>query len=670
MGPYVRTRAFVKDFRLISAALLSLASGGCLQEGEDVDTTNPVRFSWLHTSDIHSRLIPYDLRPAVTDENLGLLEENGPFGGAARIAYLMKREKERSQRVLHLDSGDCFQGAPIFNFKKGEVEMRFMSLMRPDAVVIGNHEFDEGIGNYVKQLETWSFFPSLAANYLFPDWREAKNNKLGKYATPYELFNVEGVKVAIIGMANLSSLNSIGEGGNSLQIMPLEQNQILRFYVNMLRPSVDLVVVVSHMGLTEDEDAIRGYDAVVNRYCDQTQFSQRSCLQPDWEIMEELPNNKVRVFIPGVSDVDIIFGGHLHIVLNPPKVVEDPSGRNTLIVHSGAFAKYVGRLDTMIEDDYREENGKRVKHGKKVIAHKYQAFPVDNRLSPLEEANVLRMMQQYDDGLNTAFDLKRVVGYAPKTIMRASSGGLGDSPLGNLIAEGMRRRRRVEAQFAITNTLGIRDNIYAGPITLESLFNVMPFENTVTVMSISGYDVQDLFDFATVRAASRACNPQAQVAGMTYTQNCAQVLENQRTGEFVSPAEKITINGDPINLNSTYKMATNNYMAAGGSGFTVLKRNTLQFDTGVSLRDALVDYLRSFPTCRDFEAKNNVCATAGNDPSSQRLCADLQAYADVPCIESEADGRIQQQLVLSTDQGTVQDPTGDDRTNGDLGGGN
>ncbi|MCC6806742.1 MAG: bifunctional metallophosphatase/5'-nucleotidase [Deltaproteobacteria bacterium] len=677
---------------MLRFSIVAAISAACIQTADSVDTSHPVRFTWLHTSDIHSRLIPYDFIPAAADENLGLWEENAPFGGAARFAYLLKRERARSQRVLHLDSGDCYQGAPIFNYKLGEVEMKFMTQLKPDAVVIGNHEFDDGVFSYARQLELWGRYSNLAANYIFPDARNPNNHALGRLSKPFDIYNLDGVTVGVIGMANLSSLNSIGEGGNSLQLVPMEQNTVLQHYVDYLDPLVDLVVVVSHLGLHEDEEAVRGYEHTVNKMCTYGIGDVRPCaLGPNWEIIEEFPDGRMRVFIPGVRNVDIIFGGHLHIVLNPPKVIDDPNGRPTLIVHSGAFAKYVGRLDTMIEDEIGEDGQK---HGKRIIGHKYQPLPVDNRLSGLEDADMARLFEPYSYQMNRAFDLKRVIAYAPRNINRRGTGESGDSPLGNMVAEAMRRRRRVEAEFAITNTLGVRDNIYAGPITVEAMFNVLPFENTVTVMQLSGFDVQDLFDYATSRSASRGCQPQAQIAGITYTQNCAQVLENDRTGDYKHPAQNIRINGDPadkrgcgdpanlaggcLDLNATYKMATNNYIAAGGSGFQVLKRNTQKVDTGVSLRDAVVDYMqgglelpgggfiKNFPTCREYEAQNNICALS--DEGSQKLCADLKLYADLPCVEGRQDGRIKQQFVLGVDAGAVGPSDG--RTDGDQVGGN
>ncbi len=620
----------------LTLILTLFCSSACLWEGESpalqgVDT----RLTLLHTSDIHSRLFPFDLAPTAGDRSMGLDAANAPFGGAARLAYLIKRERKRADRVLHVDSGDCFQGAPIFNEYFGEPEIRFHSLVGLDAAVVGNHEFDAGAYNAVEQYDKWGSFDWLAANYINPDPQDPNNHRLDSMTRPFSLYNLDGLRVAVIGMGNLGSLTSIGEGGNSLGITPREQNETVRHYVGLLHDSVDLIVVLSHLGLTEDQELVRGYEKVV----------WKDRLAPGWTIREDFGDGRVLAWIPGVKGIDLIMGGHLHVVLNPPKSVTDPDGREVVITHSGAFAKFLGRLDVVLQDD--EEFG-----GKRVVSHKYQVFPVDARLKPYEDQEVKKMLEPYLLGLNIELDLGRVIAYAPKTILRRSNTGNGDSGLGNIVAASMQNRRGVNAQFSITNTLGIRDNFYAGPITLEDMFNVFPFENTLTMMYLSGREVQEVVDYITERSASRGCQSQAQVSGISFTMNCGQVLANARQSEnYVSPGENILINGEPIFPDNSYKLATNDYIARGGSGFKVLKRNTTKVDTHVSLRDALVDHLRQLQACKDYEVEMDICSKP--DDTSQAMCRNIGGvgripgapgsqgpYAEMPCVIGTEDGRI------------------------------
>ncbi|WP_084668146.1 bifunctional metallophosphatase/5'-nucleotidase [Myxococcus stipitatus] len=675
--------------RLLLGLLCALATASCMPvvEGQDYHLEGQeVRLTLLHTSDIHSRLIPYDFAPLKTDQDLGLVPEAGPFGGATRMAALLKRERERGERVMHLDSGDCFQGAPIFNLNNGEVEFRFLSASRLDAAVVGNHEFDAGALNFTQQAKQHATFPLLAANYNWNDWRQNGSNETALETSPYTIRNIKGVRVGVIGMANISSLNSIVEGGNSMQVTPLEQNEVVRAYVALLRPVTDLIVIVSHLGLTEDQDVIQGYEAYYE-YGRARSFIRRE--SNPWQVLEWFgpeghEKSVVRVHIPGVSGVDVVMGGHLHVVLNPPQLISDPSGRKVVLAHSGAFSKYVGRLDLVVKMPDVLGSGE----GGEVISQDYRVFPIDalwcddamrrfrydpnifwedgqfiqipavraaiDKCREQEDRFTTHMLQPYIIGMDMKLQLTNIFAYAPTDVTRRNNSTGGDSPLGNIAADSMRKRRRVDAQMALTNSLGIRDNLYSGVISQESMFNVFPFENTINIMYISGKEMQEMFDFVAERSAERGCVSQAQISGARFTMDCAQVQINDlrvecdismagadcptdnREGHapwqclqdesssstkgrcYAHPGTDIQIGDEPLNPFGTYRVAVNDYIAKGGSGFNVLKRNTTRQETGISLRDSLIGYMQDFCTCDDINAG---FATRGNKPDGQRCGA-------------------------------------------------
>ncbi len=675
-----------------SLVLLGLITASCLPLLDGVDESlagREVRLTLLHTSDIHSRLLPYDYAPLKTDVDLGIIPEAGPFGGAARLAALIKRERKKSDRVLHLDSGDAFQGAPIFNVNNGEAEFKWLSSVRLDAAVVGNHEFDSGALNFANQARDNASFPLLAANYVWSDYNTPDSHQAALYTAPYAIKNIDGVRVGIIGMANISSLNSIVEGGNSLQVTPLEQNEAARAYVELLRPMTDLIIIVSHLGLTEDQDLIKGYDAFyeyeraqpfINRERDAWQLEQ-------WYGEVGAPKSVVRVRIPGVSGIDVILGGHLHVVLNPPQVLTDPSGRSVVLAHSGSFAKFLGRLDLVL----RMPPAEGALEGAEVLSHDYRAFPVDglwcsesmhafykarfwesgqfirdpqvvaalHECTRQEDKETTQLLEPYIIELDYSLSLTSLFAYAPRDIARRNNSTGGDSPLGNLTADSMRKRRRVEAEVAITNSLGIRDNLYAGPLTQESMFNVFPFENTINVMYLSGSEMQELFDFITDRSAGRGCVSQAQISGARFTMDCAQSVANdvehacdpnvsadqlgrdcpgaQREGRapwtclagesgagrcWAHTGVDIQINGKPLDINATYRVAVNDYIAKGGSGFSVLKRNTTRVETGIPLRDSLIGYLQGFCTCEEL-LSGDVDSEGRHVSKSGQFCGSL-----------------------------------------------
>ena len=500
----------------VQACLPTAVDGGAPDiSGHDV------RLTLLHTSDIHSRLFEYEFDPSFTDNSLGLEDEIGPYGGIAEMAYLLKRERRKSGRVLHFDSGDSFQGAVVFNQFSGEAEFRTLSAAGLDAAVLANHEFDKGAANLADQIGAWAGFPILAANYKFEDSDLPYATALEDVVDRTAMFDVDGLRVGVIGLANLSSLNSIYDESNSMGVRVIEIGEAIPKEAALLRAEgANIIVAVSHMGLENDLAIARDF-----------------------------------------PDVDVILGGHNHIALDPSIVVtNEVTGRRIVVCHSGAFAKFIGRLDLVIRDD-------------EVLSHDYHLFPVDSTVP--RDPEVESILNEYREQIDYDLKLDQVIGYAESELTRYGSTG-GDSMLGNLASEAMRFYPGVETEIALSNTLGIRSDIPPGNITLDVLYNAMPFDNTVTTMFLSGREVQELLDYVSYRSSERGCNSQAQVAGIRFSMDCtAQV------------AKDIVINGAALDPDGTYELATNNYIAHGGSGFEVLKRNTTQIDTGISIRDVV-----------------------------------------------------------------------------------
>ena len=635
--------------RCAASVMLAAFCGGCiLQTDQRSLEGQDIRLTFLHTSDWHSRLIPYVIDPPAPVESLGLLPENAPFGGAARMMTLIERERARAERAVHVDSGDCFQGAPIFNLFKGEPELRAQTLIGMDVSVIGNHEFDAGATNFVDQVTRWAGFPHVSANYIFRDPALVGTNGLADVSQDVVILNIDGLKVLVIGLGNISSLTSIGQGGNSLQITPREPNEVVQNYINLYAGKVDLNVVLSHMGIEIDEGIIHGYERVF----DLVEVSPDE-LRRQWDcrIIEEASTAICRV--PPVRGVDVIFGGHLHVVLNPPRVEIDVDGREVPIVHSGAFMQFVGRLDTVTREATRFNPPRDPYFGREILTHRYRPLPVDSRLTP--HWKMERLLAPYRAELSLAVDLGRPVAWAYSNITRTNPNG-GDSALGNVVATAMLVRQRVRSDFTITNSLGIRDNLNAGVITREELFNVFPFENTITTMFLSGREVQEVTDFIAQRSRSRGCRTQAQVANISYVMRCD--CDVNRTGccapssgqEVYACADDVRIGGVPINVNGSYQLGTNDYIATGGSGFLVLKRNTTQVNSGIPLRTAVEEFLQTFAPCDDALVQAQIDSAKASQPQEgERLEAEwafIKQFGQPTCVDPSnmVDGRISRRL--------------------------
>ncbi len=660
---------------VLALVCLPLTSGGCDKGGEPFQLQGQVRVTFLHTSDMHSRLYPYNLQIGHIDASLGLgeIENIANVGGAARISHIIGRERARAGRVLHLDGGDCFQGAPVFNFYSGEAEIRSLSAMGADAMIIANHEFDHGALNLGIQLQQWANFPVLVANYKLEDPSQPGASPLGTVVQPYTTFDLDGLRVAVIGMGNLSSLSSIYDQPNRLGVLPLKTSEVMQFYIDLLRPVVDLIVVVTHLGLEVDQ-----------RMIEQTE------------------------------GIDIVLGGHNHIVLQPPKRVRDcanideacargcreqfagddaaiekcisvdnlchyieiatPDGqdpeddappelmrrpcvpREVVLAHSGAFAKYVGRLDVIASNDPADLPERYIPaNGFEIISDEYRLFPVNETVP--EDPIVRSLLEPYAAGLDLLANLDLLVGYAPDGSRRFSATG-GDSPLGNLIATAMWLRLGIQTDFALTNTTGIRADVVPGPVDVEQMYNIFPFDNSISKMQISGLEMQELFDFVARRSTGRGCSSQVQIAGARVVLDCTvnngpDETPGRATDIYVGvePGQDASCNTDQdcppnricqprgggkqclcvddsgcsggfgscdtstgycwqrIEPIASYELATSNYLAGGGSGFRVLQRNTTQFDTLIQQRDALIDYIRAGRPCGvDGEGEQISCA--------------------------------------------------------------
>jgi 5'-nucleotidase len=623
--------------------------------GQDVSIT------FMHTSDLHSRFFPYFFAPGQIDKGLGLIPRPGQttalIGGISRVSSVVKCARgiydesfcsglydligQPAQRSLHVDSGDIWEGAPVFNVFAGEVEMRAMSQIGLTGMALGNHEFDKGAVNLAQQAQRFAGFPIMAANYEFGDPNDPTQPKLADVIGSYTSQDVGGLKVGIIGMGNLSSIQGIIEGGNSLGVRPIDETQAITLATEVLRPQVDLLVVASHLGLDEDEGV-----------------AVSTALMGD-------QNSQI-----AVDGIDVIFGGHLHIVLNPPKNLPhfDTNGNlvsNTILCHSGAFAKYVGRLDLVVHIATPEEAnaGQRTF----VKSYTYRVIPIteDLPLDPAMEELLDPYLFQMDRQLNLpqVFALvgcpNNQSGACPKVTRNSADGG--DSQLGNLVASSMRFRPEAAADFALTNSLGIRADFESGALDLEEMYNVFPFENSLTTMTLSGIEVQEMMDFVAARSSERGCRTQAQVSGLFFDMVCGDNDMDciNRLGS-PQPCAKNIFLGDgcrmadgtidatkcqPLNPFGEYLVAVNDYIANGGSGFSVLKRNTTKFNTGISLRDSLISYIRTLPNrcdpsqfqgvtgvyCRDSNGVRYDCSTqcCCHDSAGDPKCAsDCSAFTD------------------------------------------
>ncbi len=180
-------------------------------------------------------------------------------------------------------------------------------------------------------------------------------------------------------------------------------------------------------------------------------------------------------------------------------------------------------------------------------------------------------------------DIQEVIGEAAVPLSKA----LPEGTLGNFAADAIlwmaRQSSSEPVQVAMMNNGGLRIPIPAGPITVEQMFELMPFENRLSILTLSGEQVRELAD----QIADRRGQP---VAGISFR---IQVEEGERV------ARGVRVEGDVVDPAGRYRLVTNDYMANGGEDFTPLQAPLEREDLPILIRDAFIEYVREKGVIRE-----------------------------------------------------------------------
>src|SRR5438309_5866817 len=185
----------------------------------------------LHTNDTHSQIDP-------------ILENDKTYagkGGVARRSTLVKRVRKDNPNTLLIDAGDVLQGTPYFNFYRGEVEYKAMSLIGYDAGTIGNHEFDNGVESLAKAL-TFANFEIVSTNY------DVRGSALESKVKTHLVKEVGGIRVGLFGMG--ISPTGLITPDNFKPLKYLDPVRMARDVTRLLREQekCELVLGMSHLG--------------------------------------------------------------------------------------------------------------------------------------------------------------------------------------------------------------------------------------------------------------------------------------------------------------------------------------------------------------------------------------------------------------------------------------
>src|SRR5436309_1072030 len=254
----------------------------------------------LHTNDMHSQIDPIDKSD----------KQYGGKGGVARRATLVKRVRKENPNTLLIDAGDVFQGTPYFNFYKGEVEYKAMSMIGYDAGTIGNHEFDNGVESLAKAMQ-FANFDIVSTNY------DVHDSALEKRVKTHVVKTVGGVRIGLFGLG-ISPIGLITPD-NFKPLKYLDPVRMTRGVVKLLREQerCTLVLGMSHLGYYPNP--------------------QR----------DQIGDTQVAAQVDGI---DFIASGHTHTFMEKPVLQKTPNGKDTIVFQVGRSGIYVGRVDFTLRD--------------------------------------------------------------------------------------------------------------------------------------------------------------------------------------------------------------------------------------------------------------------------------------------------------------------------------
>ncbi|MDD5207630.1 MAG: 5'-nucleotidase C-terminal domain-containing protein, partial [Desulfobacterales bacterium] len=269
-----------------------------------------------------------------------------------------------------------------------------------------------------------------------------------------------------------------------------------------------------------------------------------------------------------VSGIDVIVVGHTHTRIESPITVRDPSGNETLIVQAWKWGLLLGRLDLWVQ-------------GGKVKDYRFEAIPInlEKTRPPIpEDTTLLKLLQPYAD--EAEYRLSEIIA-SLDVPLSSNSARSEEAAIGNLVADSMQWfSAKWGSDFALINGGSVRHDLPAGPVSLKSIYDMLPFENSIVLITLKGSEVNRLFDTMASIAEGSGAFPQ-------FSRSVNVVLD--RTARKIGG---VLIKGEPIDPNRSYRIATNSYLAGGGDGYKVFLDAGEKFDTGALQQPVLIEYIR------------------------------------------------------------------------------
>ena len=559
----------------------------------------------LHTNDVHGRIV----------------EEKGVIGDA-KLATVIEQERAKlNQTTLVVDAGDAFQGLPISNSTKGEARAEILNQMQYDAMAVGNHEFDFGLDEVKKYKEILKF-PLLSSNTYVNGARlfEASTIVDKDKTVEGDEFVVIGVTTPetatkthpknIKGVTFTDPISEVNKVIEEVQAKARAEGKDYKHYVVLAHLGVDTTTPVEWRGST---------------------------------LAEALSKNP-RLKGKRVTVID----GHSHTVESTTY------GDNVTYNQTGSYLHNVGKIT------YKS---------RQLLGNPTQIAAADAKklpANPTVEKLVKDIKQKYD-----AENAVEVVSNSPVELNGDRENvRVRETNLGNVVADSLYQYGQTgfshPTDIAVTNGGGLRETIAKGkPITKGNVIAVLPFGNTISQIQVTGQQVLDMFEksLGSILQVDKDGKKVLDENGQPLLEPSGGFLQvsgvkvyydtNLPSGKRVLAIQvknRTTGRYDLLDLAKTYYLATNDFLAAGGDGYTMLGGAR---EEGPSMDAAFEEYLKTAdltqyekinPNSRTISVDSKNFSLPVETPQTNAAASD--ATTNVP-LTYEVAGQFSKKAVVS-----------------------
>ncbi|TAA14531.1 cell surface ecto-5'-nucleotidase Nt5e [Streptococcus parasuis] len=530
----------------------------------------------IHTNDVHGRI----------------LEEKGVIGDA-KAAAVIEEERSKVENTIVVDAGDAFQGLPISNSTKGEDRANIMNQVGYDAMAVGNHEFDFGLDQAIKYKETLNF-PLLSANTYVNGARVFEASTIvdktptvvgdefvvigvttPETATKTHPKNIEGVTFA-------DPITEVNKVIDEVEARALADNRVYNNYIILAHLGVDATTPVEWRGSTLAEA-----------------LSQNT----------KLAGKRV-----------IVIDGHSHTVLSATY------GDNVTYNQTGSYLNNIGKVTLKSEQLLGEAS----------LISAADTASVTPDASITELVNEIKAKYEAENA-QVVIENNPVELNGERSNVRVRETNLGNAVTDAIYAYGQTGFSN-KTSLAVTNGGGLRATIAKDqPVTKGDIIAVLPFGNIVSQITVTGQQIYDMF----TKSLSSALQTDKETGKFILDENGAPLFEAsggflQISGAtvFYDPTlpvkERVLLIGilnpetgeyDDLDLEKTYYLATNDFLATGGDGYTMLGGAR---EEGPSMDSVFADYLKT----ADLSAYADINPYSRIIPVDSTLDTDEDGYPD------------------------------------------